>query len=73
MTKDVVAELKKGLIKYKDVLYEIDLIQGKIFIENTYMLWEFRCTEIFDPDSIQIEIEEEPETLNLTINEEEQS
>ena len=73
MTKDVVAELKKGLIKYKDVLYEIDLIQGKVFIENTYMLWEFRCTEIFDPDSIQIEIEEEPETLNLTINEEEQS
>lgn len=72
MTKDVVAELKKGLIKYKDVLYEIDLIQGKVFIENTYVLWEFRCTEIFDPDSIQIEIEE-PETFSLTFNEEEQS
>lgn len=62
MTKDVVAELKKGLIKYKDVLYEIDLIQGRIFIENTYVLWEFQCTEIFDPDSIQIEIEEEPDS-----------
>lgn len=68
MSKDVVAELKKGLIKYKDVLYEIDLIQGKVFIENTYVLWEFHCTEIFDPDSIQIEMNEEPETLNLTIN-----
>lgn len=70
MTKDVIAELKKGLIKYKDVLYEIDIIQGKVFIENTYMLWEFHCTEIFDPDSIRIEIEE-PETFNLTMNEEE--
>lgn len=70
MTKDVIAELKKGLIKYKDVLYEIDIIQGKVFIENTYMLWEFHCTEIFDPDSVRIEIEE-PETFNLTMNEEE--
>lgn len=68
MTKDVIAELKKGLIKYKDVLYEIDIIQGKVFIENTYMLWEFHCTEIFDPDSVRIEIEE-PETFNLTMNE----
>ena len=70
MDKDTVSQMRKGLIKYKDTLYEINKIEGNIFIENIYTLWEFQCTEVFDPDSILLEIEEEPENLNLAINEE---
>lgn len=72
MNKSTIAELKKGIIKYKDIFYEIDLIQGRIFIENIYALWEFQCTEIFDPDTIQIEIVEEPETFDLTLSDKEE-
>ena len=70
MSKSVISELKKGLMKYKDVWYEIELIQGTAFVENVYLLWNFNCKEIFDPDSIQIEIEEEPENFNIKVKEE---
>ena len=52
MNKSTVAELKKGIIKYKDIFYYIDLIQGSVFVENIYSLWEFQCTEIFDDTDI---------------------
>ena len=73
MNKSVIQDMKKGLIKYNDVLYKIDSIQGSAFVENVYLLWQFNCTEIFDPDSLQIEIEEEPENFNFTVSEEEDS
>lgn len=54
MSKSKVADMKKGVMKYKDVFYEIDLIQGRVFIENTYMMWDFHCTEIFDDFEVDI-------------------
>ena len=70
LSKQALIDLRKGLMKYKDIYYDIDLIQGKIFVENVYMVYEFHCTEIFDIGNLNIKIEEEPESLDISIKEE---
>ena len=70
MDKATVSLLRKGLIRYDDVFYMIDKVQGKTFVENTYLMWEFYGTEVIDPDRIQVEIEEEPELFKLALKEE---
>ena len=61
MTKSNMAYLRKALIRFKDIFFTIDLIQSRIYVEDTFLLWEFQCTEIFDPDSIKIGAEDSEE------------
>lgn len=38
-------QLRKGKIQFKDTFYEIDNIKPKTFVENTFMFYQFECTE----------------------------
>lgn len=55
MNKDEIKELRGAMLMFNDVYYSVDKIQGKAFVENTYMIWEFYCTE--DPSVTTLEIE----------------
>ena len=58
MNKSTVSEMRKGIMKCGDVFYYISLIQGKAFVENVYLFWEFHCVEVEDLESICVEIED---------------
>ena len=71
MTKSNMAYLRKALIRFKDIFFTIDLIQSRIYVEDTFLLWEFQCTEIFDPDSIKI-VTEDSEEVEIIAKESEE-
>lgn len=62
MTAEELKNLRSAVIEYKGVYYSIDKIQGKAFVENTYLLWEFNCTE--QPDSFSLVVKENTEDGN---------
>ena len=39
------ANLRKGLMQYKETFYEIDTIEPKVFVADTFMTYQFNCTE----------------------------
>ena len=50
--------LSRSIIKYKGVYYEIDTLQGRAFVENVYLLWEFSCSEIMDKEPVSLKSED---------------
>lgn len=50
--------IKKGVFKYKDTFYGIDTVEPKVFVRDTFMVYEFNCTE--DLSTKEVEIYEPP-------------
>lgn len=60
--------LRKGIIQYKDTFYEVDNVEPKTFVADTFMTYAFKCTEEVDADSVHIFIppsEEGDENVRL--------
>lgn len=38
-------ELEKGLMKYKDMVFEIESIHPTTYVEDTFLTYEFHCKE----------------------------
>ena len=57
MSVEELKSLRSAIIEYGGVYYSIDKIQGKAFVENVYLLWEFYCTE--EPDSFTLVVKED--------------
>lgn len=45
ITYSNLANIRKGVIRYKETFYAIDSIEPKTFIEDTFMTYAFKCTE----------------------------
>lgn len=58
MTKDEISDLRSAMFMFKDVYYSVKKIQGKAFVEDTYMIWEFTCVE--EPSIRGLTVVEEP-------------
>lgn len=62
--------IKKGVMKYKDTFYDIDTIEPKVFVRDSFMVYEFKCTEDLSTKEVEIyeppveEGEEDVETAN---------
>lgn len=52
-------ELRKGVVLYKDTLYEIDNINPSTFLEDTFMTYVFECSERVGAPNITVVLEEE--------------
>ena len=52
-------ELRKGIIQYKDTLYEIDNINPSTFVEDTFLTYVFECTERIGAPKITLVLDEE--------------
>lgn len=55
MTKDTLDYLKSAVIMYNDIYYDVDRIQGFTFVEDTFMVYKFFCTEVEDSRNIRVE------------------
>ena len=56
--------LRRAVMKFHDVWYTIDNVSPQVYVEDTFLVYKFDCTEIevFDEESIVIDYpEEEPE------------
>lgn len=66
MSVEELKSLRSAIIEYGGVYYSIDKIQGKAFVENVYLLWEFYCTE--EPDSFTLVVKEDEPDGNESEN-----
>ena len=58
---DNLVELRKGVLKYKDTFYAIDNITPKVFVADTFMAYQFDCTEeLYTEINVMEDIVEEP-------------
>lgn len=61
--------LRKGIMKYKDTFFAIDTIKPKIYVSDTYMAYEFNCTEMSDKE-VSIYTPPIDETPSVSVEEE---
>lgn len=52
--------LKRGVMRYKDTFYEIDTIEPTTFVADTFMVYQFSCTENLSLNEDNIELVEPP-------------
>ena len=55
MTDSNMGELRKGVIQYNSTFYRIDNILPLCFVENTFMMYKFQCTEDIMNKTILVE------------------
>lgn len=71
VTFDYINEkLLKGVIKFQNVYYQIDLINPKAYVEDVFLFYAFSCTELRDFEMV-IEDNLDEETIIAELLEEE--
>lgn len=50
VTQKALNEMYKGVMRFHDTFYQIDKINPKAYVEDTFLFYEFCCTELKDFD-----------------------
>lgn len=61
VTNADLVQMRRGLIKFHDVFYEIDNIKPKAYVEDAFIMYDLECTEKLDISDVEIEPEESGE------------
>lgn len=59
VTQESIDEMRRGLMKFHDVIYTIDNIIPKAYVEDVFLMYRFLCTEDKNRSSVVIHVEED--------------
>ena len=55
LTREGIDKMYKGVIKFHDVFYKIDMVTPSTYVEDTYLFYKFSCTEDIHTKSVVVE------------------
>lgn len=69
LTNAGLSVLRRGMMKFRDAYYKVDLINPRAYVEDVFLLYDFQCTqdpEVTDDDYVIEEPDEEepPEDID---------
>lgn len=53
--------LRRGMMKFRDTYYKVDLINPRAYVEDVFLLYDFQCTQDTEVTDDSYDIEEPPE------------
>lgn len=59
VTNDGLDTLRKSVIEFHGVFYDVDNISPKAYIEDVFLMYQFNCTESKHTKSVTVEVEED--------------
>lgn len=59
VTNDDLDTMRKAVIEFHGVFYNVDNISPKAYIEDVFLMYQFDCTEDKHTKSVQVEVTEE--------------
>lgn len=61
LTNAGLSALRRGMMKFRDAYYKVDLISPRAYVEDVFLLYDFQCTQDLEVTDETYLIEEPPE------------
>lgn len=61
LTNAGLSNLRRGMMKFHDAYYKVDLINPRAYVEDVFLLYDFQCTQDLEVTEDSYVIEEPPE------------